>query len=195
MNDNKGARMVKRDFIRNVLVLFFLGLIFLALRTFVFTTVGVTTEASNTYLRAGDLLVVNRQKTPKLRDFVQYEVAGKTYMGRLIAESGDAVTYMDDIFYRNNQAEDEPYLASLKSKYVTSDMSPSFTEDFSLATLTGQTGQTLETIPAGQYLILNDNRKNTADSRQFGLIKKEQIKGVVSFRLWPMDDFGFVTTE
>lgn len=184
--------MVKQDFIRNIFGLLLIGLIFLGLRTFVFSTVRVTDTESNTYLRTGDLVVVSKNKEPKLRNFVQYEVEGKTYIGRIIAEAGDSVTYMDDIFYRNNQAEDEPYLASLKAKHVTSDMSPSFTEDFSLSTLTGQT---LTAIPDNHYLILNDNRQNKADSRQFGLIKKEQIKGVLAFRLWPMDDFGFITTE
>ncbi|TWT16539.1 signal peptidase I [Streptococcus sp. sy010] len=184
--------MLKRDFIRNIFGLLLIAGVFLGLRTFVFSTAKITEVESNTYLRTGDLVLINKKKELSLHDFVQYDVEGKTYIGRLIAEAGDSVVYMDDIFYRNNQAQDEPYLTSLKNQYVTNDMSPSFTDDFDLTTLTGQS---LTNIPEGYYLILNDNRKNQADSRQFGLIKKSQIKGVVEFRLWPMDDFGFIRTE
>jgi len=44
-------------------------------------------------------------------------------------------------------------------------------------------------------LVLNDNRKNVEDSRSFGLIDKKQIKGVVTFRVLPLNDFGFVKVE
>ena len=47
----------------------------------------------------------------------------------------------------------------------------------------------------GQYLVLNDNRRNTDDSRKFGLIEKDQIKGVISFRLYPLSRFGFVDVD
>ena len=41
-------------------------------------------------------------------------------------------------------------------------------------------------ITKDSYLILNDRRENTKDSREFGLIKASQIKGVVEFRLSPL---------
>ena len=50
-------------------------------------------------------------------------------------------------------------------------------------------------IPKGSYLVLNDDRQNTNDSRKFGLIKAKQIRGVVTFKLWPLSQFGFLTTE
>ena len=34
-------------------------------------------------------------------------------------------------------------------------------------------------IPAGCYFVLGDNRHNALDSRYFGYVKKENIKGVV----------------
>ena len=43
--------------------------------------------------------------------------------------------------------------------------------------------------------MLNDNRRNTDDSRKFGLIEKDQIKGVISFRLYPLSRFGFVDVD
>lgn len=185
----QGDMMVKRDFIRNVLGLLLVLLLVVGLRLFVFSTASISEAESNSYLRAGDFVVINKNKTPKRLDFVQYSVQGKTYIGRIVAEAGDSVIYMDDIFYRNNQAEEEPYLADLRAAYTPADISANFTDDFDLASITGQN---LTTVPEKEYLILNDNRQNQADSRQFGLIKQAQIKGVVDFRLWPMDDFGFI---
>ena len=68
----------------------------------------------------------------------------------------------------------------------------SFTDDFSIGTLTDNK-QTK--IKKGQYLVLNDNRRDTEDSRKFGLIEKDQIKGVISFRVYPLSRFGFVDVD
>ena len=48
-----------------------------------------------------------------------------------------------------------------------------FTDDFSIATLTDNKQTKIE---KGQYLVLNDNRRNTDDSRKFGLIEKTKLK-------------------
>lgn len=67
-----------------------------------------------------------------------------------------------------------------------------FTDDFNIATISKGKNTV---IPSGKYLLLNDNRRNRADSRQFGLIDKKQIKGVVTFRVLPIDEFGFVEVD
>ncbi|MGT2925871.1 signal peptidase I [Streptococcus cuniculipharyngis] len=184
--------MLKRDFFRNI---FLVGLILvglLCLRVFVFSLDKISEAESNSYLRAGDIVLVTKNRSPKLREFVQYEVDGRTYIGRVVAQQGDSVTYMDDIFYRNNHPESENYLTALRSKYLASETASMFTEDFTLASLAGPQ---VTSIPQENYLILNDNRQNMADSRQFGLIKKTQIKGVIEFRLLPLDNFGFIKSE
>jgi len=50
-------------------------------------------------------------------------------------------------------------------------------------------------IPKDSYLILNDNRQNTRDSREFGLITSKQIQGVISFRISPLKKFGFIENK
>ena len=67
-----------------------------------------------------------------------------------------------------------------------------FTHDFSLQTLTDSKTRK---IPKDSYLILNDNRQNTRDSREFGLISSKQIQGVISFRISPLKKFGFIENK
>ncbi|MCP5490291.1 MAG: signal peptidase I [Chlamydiales bacterium] len=47
-------------------------------------------------------------------------------------------------------------------------------------------------VPEGHYLVLGDNHAMSADSRDFGFVPEENIKGNPSFIFWPFGDrFGF----
>ena len=58
------------------------------------------------------------------------------------------------------------------------------TEDFSLTTLG------YEKIPKDMYLVLGDNRENSLDSREIGLVKRKDILGKIKLRIWPINKFG-----
>ena len=47
-----------------------------------------------------------------------------------------------------------------------------------------------ETVPAGEYLVLGDNRADSEDSRCFGTIARGQIVGRVLARYWPLGRIG-----
>ena len=178
--------MVKRDLIRNLLILVIAIFIFVALRLLVFTPYTIKSQDSNHYLAENDFVLAIRGEKIQREDFVLYEVDGKEYVGRVIAKGNDAFIYMDDVLYLNNKIKTENYLSSLKEKYLaTPGNSGYFTHDFSLQTLTDSKTRK---IPKDSYLILNDNRQNTRDSREFGLITSKQIQGVISFRISPLKD-------
>lgn len=188
-----GEIMVKRDFIRNIIIALIAILAIFLLRIFVFSTFKVHEDAANSYLSNGDIVVVNRNRTPQYKDFIVYEVDGTFYISRVIATAGESATVMDDILYIDNEVQKEPYISQIKSEYLsTSDNQQAFTSDFSVNTITNDK---YSDVPKGSYLVLNDNRQNTNDSRTFGLIKESQIRGVVTFKLLPLSKFGFITTE
>lgn len=45
-------------------------------------------------------------------------------------------------------------------------------------------------IPEGKVFVLGDNRENSSDSRNLGLIDYGQIVGKVTFRIWPISKIG-----
>ncbi|MCS4487560.1 signal peptidase I [Streptococcus sciuri] len=185
--------MVKRDFIRNIIVVIIAILALFLLQRFVFSSFKVHDDAANTYLSSGDIVLVNKNKEPQYKDFIVYEEKGIYYISRVIGTPGQQVTVMDDILYINNLHQEEPYIERMKAKFQsTNDKQIAFTSDLSISSLTK--GK-YETIPKGQYLVLNDNRQNDNDSRRFGLITKKHIKGVISFKIYPFNEFGFVKTE
>ncbi len=185
--------MLKRDFIRNAILIVIALVVFLLLRSFVFSTIRVHEPSSNAYIAKNDILLFNQNRTPVRKDLVVYEVNGTRYIGRVIATPGQSVTFMDDILYINNQPIAEPYLDNIKSHFLSkATQGTLYTEDFSIATLTKNKE---ENIPKGSYLILNDNRKSSKDSRTLGLISSKNIKGIVAFRVWPLEKFGFLQTQ
>ena len=111
-------------------------------------------------------------------------IRDREYTGRVIADEGKSVTAMDDFLYVNDKPVEETYISKAKSAYLAT-VSPGnfFTDDFSIGTLTDNK-QTK--IKKGQYLVLNDNRRDTEDSRKFGLIEK-----AVSYtHLWKWQKFA-----
>ena len=185
--------MVKRDLIRNVIFLSIVVVIIACLRMFIFTPYRITVKDANHFLQDKDVVVANRNEEIERNDFVLYEVKGKEYVGRVIGLGNDSVVYMDDVLYLNNKIKSEDYLTKAKEEYLAKATSTGyFTHDFTIQTLTKSNANI---IPAQSYLILNDNRQDMEDSRKFGLITEKQIKGVISFRVLPFNQFGFIKTK
>lgn len=42
------------------------------------------------------------------------------------------------------------------------------------------------TVPAESYWVLGDNRNNSEDSRYFGEVPMDNIRGLAFFRIWPL---------
>ena len=122
-------------------------------------------------LKEGSVVVVNKlNKKPKRTQIIVVSQSEKYMVKRVIGLPGEYIEYKDNTLYVNGEKYDETYL---KDDVVT--------EDFSLKDL----NHTI--IPDGMYLVLGDNRMDSTDSRDYGLIKKDQIIGKVIISIWPLN--------
>ncbi len=116
---------------------------------------------------------------PKRGDVVIFEYNEYTdYIKRIIALPGEEVSLRNGKIYINSEKLDESY-------YLGE----------SLLTNGGnhlQEGSSVY-IPDGYYFVCGDNRPNSSDSRDFGPIEQEKIKGKAWLVYFPFSDFRIVT--
>jgi signal peptidase I len=159
-----------------VLLLASAVLIALLLRTFVVEPRHVPTPSMVPTIMVGDRLYVEkltpRFGTLKRGMIITFQAPEQTghddhLVKRLIGLSGDTVAIVDHQLYVNGQAVDEPYLAE--------PMNSDFAEI---------------TVPEGKLFVLGDNRNNSLDSRSWGFVNIEDVKGQALFIYYPFSQMG-----
>ncbi len=81
---------------------------------------------------------------------------------RIVAKQGDAVYIKGGQLFVNGKLLDEPYLPAGTPTYPN----PSYREQFVVCGV-------------GKYFVLGDNRNNSADSRIYGAVPRQNILGLV----------------
>lgn len=127
-----------------------------------------------------DLLVVQRVSSIKRFDLVWVANGNEAGFRRVIGLPGEQLEVETDRLWVNNQEIDEKYLVDKINEYQAK--GKNYTTDFSLSEMGKES-----TIPENYYVVLGDNRPYTTDSRDYGLVAKETIKGKVVLRLLPLE--------
>lgn len=151
---------------------------------FLFTPHEVVGRSMYPTYQNGEFLIANkiayRFGEPQQGDVIIFKhSATQDYIKRIIAVPGDTVSIRDGRFYVNEQLLDE-------SDYLES----------TVVTNGGQflaEGSTIE-VPDGEVFASGDNRPNSSDSRAFGTVKHEDIKGKVWMVYFPFDRFRFISS-
>ena len=132
-------------------------------------------------LHTGDIVVLNKilfkLRNIKRCDVVSLEHDSKQMVKRVIGLPGEYIEFKDNYLYINGQKYEEPYL----SEGVV-------TKDFKMESLEGHP----TIIPEDMYFVVGDNRMDSMDSRDYGFVKKSDIKGKVSIRIWPLGGIKLV---
>jgi len=167
-----------RDFGKYLLLIIVMILIF----TFIVVFQPVAGNSMNPTLKEGDVILVSKLSKSFLRnEIVTVIVNDKSYVKRIIGLPGEEVHYLNDVLYVNDVGYKEDFL----SEEVV-------TNNFMFVDICSIEDCPLGVIPEDMYLVLGDNRSESSDSRDpsFGLVSKEQIKGKVIFKIWPINRFG-----
>ncbi|MDD3661577.1 MAG: signal peptidase I [Candidatus Dojkabacteria bacterium] len=99
------------------------------------------------------------------------------YIKRVIGGPGDTVEVRDGSVHVNGEPLDE-------SEYLDAGV---YTDPGAFL----KEGQ-VYSVPEGKYFVMGDNRNHSSDSRSFGPIEEEQIKGRALFIYWPFSHMKLV---
>lgn len=140
-------------------------LIFVALLAvtflFIFGICCISDNMMSPAFKDGDLAVYYRlQKEFQPSDTVVLEKDGETQIRRIVAKSGDSVEITAEGLKVNGYLQQESGIYTETLPY---------TEGISFPI----------TLEENEYFVLGDNRSEAKDSRIYGVVKKEEIKGTV----------------
>ena len=167
------AKSVLRDYTETILVC----VMFVVFsRAFVFQQSKIPSGSMRDTLLEGDYIMVNRfvyaqpsfawepqllpEREPSRGDVVVFKMPKEPeidYIKRLIAVPGDVVEIRDGTVHVNGARRDEPYVEP--------------------AYRAGNTEFGPITVPPGKYFFMGDHRNASYDSREWGFVDRELIKG------------------
>ncbi|CAM29448.1 TPA: signal peptidase I [Streptococcus pyogenes] len=151
-----------KAFIRLVLKISIIGFLGYILFQYVFGVMIINTNDMSPALSAGDgVLYYRLTDRYHINDVVVYEVDNTLKVGRIVAQAGDEVSFTQEggLLINGHPPEKEvPYLTYPHSS------GPNFPYK----------------VPTGKYFILNDYREERLDSRYYGALPVNQIKGKIS---------------
>lgn len=119
--------------------------------------------------KTGDVIVFHPPVAEPGRDY---------YIKRVIAVPGDSIKLLGGDVYINGQKMDQSaFLASDVKTYESSFL---------------HEGQSI-TLGKDEYFVMGDNRGNSSDSREWGVVKKDEIVGESMVVYWPPNEAKVIT--
>jgi signal peptidase I len=171
-------------------------LLALVIRTLVVQAFTIPSGSMMDTLLVGDYILVNKflygpeipfteQRVPGLRDpqrgdiivFKYPQDEKRDFIKRIVGTPGDTVQVRGHQVYVNAQPIREPYIKRVEGPLPS----------------TGQTycgyayGCEPTVVPPNSYFVMGDNRDNSQDSRYWGFVKRDKIKGKAFLIYWSWD--------
>jgi signal peptidase I len=158
-----------------ILTVLIIAFIFL----FIVAIIPVAGNSMNPSLSDGNLVLVSRinnyfggYKRGNIITFTTNDK--KSYVKRIIGLPGERIDYLNGSLLINNVSYNESYL--------NSDVK---TSNFMFEDICNLNKCPKGVIPKNMYLVLGDNRIDSKDSRELGLISIKEIKGKIIYKIYP----------
>jgi signal peptidase I len=182
-----------REYFESIVIAVILALF---IRTFVVQAFKIPTGSMEQNLLIGDHLLVNKfifgpseswlerallpLGTIHRTDVIVFkypEEPDRDFIKRVIGLPGETVEVREKKVYINGQALDEPYAHYLEPVAVPSEL-------HEVTSLDVRDHYGPVTVPPDQYFMMGDNRDNSADSRYWGFLRRDYIKGKALIIYW-----------
>ncbi len=185
-------KSVYREYFESLVVAVILALF---IRTFVVQAFKIPTGSMETNLLIGDHLLVNkviyspsagaweRALLPKKEIqrghvvvFKFPEDPARDFIKRVVGLPGETVEIRNKTVFIDGKPLDEPYVRFLEPPLRPGDPDYGFHDD--------RDNWGPQVVPEGQLLVLGDNRDNSRDSRFWGFLPEDQVKGRALLVYW-----------
>ncbi len=202
MSDEPGVRppfkkSVAREYLESIVVAVILALF---IRTFAIQAFKIPTGSMESNLLIGDHLLVNKLvyspsagpledrllgKRPIARGHVVVfkfpDDPNRDFIKRVIGLPGETVEIRNKKVYIDGEPLDEPYVQFLDPPRSPDD------PEYGLRNEGVRDGWGPRVVPEGHLLVLGDNRDNSRDSRFWGFLARDQVKGRALIVYWSYD--------
>jgi len=187
---SRSSRSVVREYLEAALWALVLTAV---LRAFVIQAFRIPSESMRDTLLVGDFLFVNKFEygpkipfthvrlpglhPPRRGDVIVFQFPqdpSKDFIKRCIATGGETVEVKEKQVYVNGRKLDEPY-----ARHTDPNIRPAgfdFRDNFGPFT-----------VPKGEMFMMGDNRDNSNDSRYWGTLPMDLVKGRAMFLYWSWD--------
>ena len=199
-------KSIVREYFESLVIAVVLALF---IRTFVVQAFKIPTRSMEQNLLIGDHLLVNKfvfgpalspieravlpMKDIKRKDVIVFkypEEPERDFIKRVIGLPGETVELRNKRVFINGKQLEEPYV------YYLEDPPPMPQESEMPNDVQGGGDPRVHygpvTVPPGQYFVMGDNRDNSQDSRYWGFLPRENVKGRALVIYWSYDpEAGF----
>lgn len=185
---------IVREYAESIIIAVILALI---IRTFIVQAFKIPSGSMEDTLAIGDHLLVSKFiygtkipftdsrilkfRDPRQGDVIVFEYPvdpSKDFIKRVVGVPGDTVQGINKKVYVNGKPYENPHEVHKESDLIPKEQNPRDT--FGPVT-----------VPPGAYFVMGDNRDRSYDSRFWGFVKMDKIKGLAFIKYWSWDKEKF----
>jgi signal peptidase I len=174
---------------------------FVGLRTFLIEAYRIPTGSMENTLLVGDFLLVNKAvfgttipgthvrtfafREPELGDVIVFHPPHepeRNYVKRVVGVAHDTLEMRDKRLYRNGERVDEPWARHDDDRGDSVHPDMKWQSGYLIASHRPKYQPTRDNwgpivVPEGRFFVLGDNRDHSEDSRYWGFVDREEIRG------------------